>query len=149
MDRAVTITTVDAQPIAAISERVPIGEVGSRFREPLDRVWNFVRTAGLRPHHNVFVYHHDGNDDTLVEFGVQVDLPFADGDEVVCSTTPAGTVATAMHIGPYDELFVTHAAVHAWCAAQGKEPAGLSWEVYGDWDDDPAKLETQVFYLLS
>ncbi len=22
------------------------------------------------------------------------------------------------------------------------------WEVYGDWDDDPSKLRTDVFYLL-
>ena len=26
--------------------------------------------------------------------------------------------------------------------------AGKSWEIYGDWTDDPAKLETQIEYLL-
>jgi hypothetical protein len=24
----------------------------------------------------------------------------------------------------------------------------LNWEVYGDWSDDPAKLETEVYMLL-
>ena len=24
----------------------------------------------------------------------------------------------------------------------------LSWEIYGDWSDDPSKLETTVAYLL-
>jgi hypothetical protein len=26
--------------------------------------------------------------------------------------------------------------------------AGKSWEIYGDWSDDPAKLETRVEYFL-
>jgi hypothetical protein len=26
--------------------------------------------------------------------------------------------------------------------------AGVDWEVYGDWNDDEAKLETHVYYLL-
>ena len=26
--------------------------------------------------------------------------------------------------------------------------AGTSWEIYGDWNDDPTKLETLVVYLL-
>jgi hypothetical protein len=24
----------------------------------------------------------------------------------------------------------------------------VSWELYGHWEDDPAKLRTDVFYLL-
>jgi hypothetical protein len=26
---------------------------------------------------------------------------------------------------------------------------GVDWEIYGHWDDDPAKLRTDVFYLLA
>ena len=29
-----------------------------------------------------------------------------------------------------------------------REPAGVNWEVYGDWDDDPAKRRTDVYFLL-
>jgi hypothetical protein len=24
----------------------------------------------------------------------------------------------------------------------------VSWEVYGDWEDDPAKLRTDIYFLL-
>jgi hypothetical protein len=28
-------------------------------------------------------------------------------------------------------------------------PAHASWEIYGDWKDDPALLETTIKYLLA
>jgi hypothetical protein len=42
----------------------------------------------------------------------------------------------------------THDAIHAWRAANNRMFAGLSWEIYGVPSDDPAKLETTIFYLL-
>jgi Metal binding domain of Ada len=35
----------------------------------------------------------------------------------------------------------------AWKAA-GRQRAGTSWEVYGDWEEDPAKRRTDVYFLL-
>jgi hypothetical protein len=35
-----------------------------------------------------------------------------------------------------------------WCAEQGRPLAGPRWEIYGDWREDPAELETEVYYLL-
>jgi hypothetical protein len=79
--------------------------------------------------------------------------------EVFSVEIPAGRVATALHIGPNQRLGETHAAIHAWAVANkasfagkpfaGKSSFGESWEIYGDWTDDAAKLETRVEYLLS
>jgi hypothetical protein len=55
----------------------------------------------------------------------------------------------AVHIGGYDRLRETHDAIHAWAAAHQRSFGGRSWEIYGDWSDDPCKLETTVVYLLS
>ncbi|HWP04662.1 MAG TPA: hypothetical protein VNN72_02920 [Polyangiaceae bacterium] len=46
------------------------------------------------------------------------------------------------------KLAAVRREVHAWCKAQGRVIAALSWELYGDWTDDESKLETTVFYLL-
>src|SRR5262249_28162531 len=70
------------------------------------------------------------------------------GDGVVCSSTPAGLVATTAHFGPYARLGEAHQAILRWCADHGYKLAGPSWEVYGHWDDDPAKLRTDIYYLL-
>jgi len=32
--------------------------------------------------------------------------------------------------------------------ATGAAQPGVSWEVYGDWDDDPAKVRTDIYFLL-
>jgi effector-binding domain-containing protein len=83
-----------------------------------------------------------------IDFGVQVVRPFeADGD-VFCAMTPAGEVATTPHHGPYAGLKSGHEAVHAWIRQNGRLVGGWSWEIYGDWSDDPTKLETQIVYPL-
>jgi effector-binding domain-containing protein len=84
-----------------------------------------------------------------VDFGVEVTRSFEACGEVYATETPAGRAATAVHVGPYDGLKETHDAIHAWAAAQHERFAGKSWEIYGDWSDDPSRLETTVAYLLS
>ena len=39
-------------------------------------------------------------------------------------------------------------ATEQWCSENGRRPAGVNWEVYGDWDDDPAKRRTDIYFLL-
>ena len=62
--------------------------------------------------------------------------------------TPAGHVAWTVHIGPPDRLGAANAAIEAWCLANQRTLAGVSWEIYGDPGDDPATFEVRVFYLL-
>ena len=84
-----------------------------------------------------------------VEYAVQVRQPFARTGEVFASATSAGRIATATHVGSYERLGDTHDAVQRWCRANGHALAGIDWEIYGDWTDDPTKLETKVCYLLA
>ncbi len=65
------------------------------------------------------------------------------------AATPAGTVATTVHIGPYDRMKPAHDAIHEWAKAHNRPLAGPSWEIYGHWTDDPANLRTDIFYLLA
>jgi DNA gyrase inhibitor GyrI len=84
-----------------------------------------------------------------IDFGVQVVRPFDGEGEVICTETPAGEVAMTTHVGSYDKLGGAHEAIHSWGAANHRIFGGYSWEIYGDWNDDETKLETQVVYLLS
>ena len=121
-------------------------DIGQRFGPALDQVWAFVRDAGLTTGHNVFVY--DDAAPGVIEFGVQVEGDFADGDVVVRSETPAGTIATTTHVGPYAELGGAHTRRPRVVPRRGATDRGTVLEIYGDWDDDPTKLETEVCYLL-
>ena len=42
-----------------------------------------------------------------------------------------------------------YAALQRWCAASGRQQTGTSWEVYGDWADDPKQRRTDIYLLLA
>lgn len=148
----IILEDVAARPIAAVHASVPVGQVGAAWRPALDKVWAFLgRHDGLRTDgHNIFVYRHPVQPGAPIEvdFGVEVSRAFAGEDEIVFTHTPAGRVASTIHIGPPDQLANANAAIEAWCRANHQSLAGASWEIYGDPGDDPATLEVRVFYLL-
>ncbi len=94
---------------------------------------------------NVMLYKDDRPD---VEVGVLVSHPFEPHARVVSSVLPGGEVATAVHRGDYAKLGATHDDARAHAAACGRELAGPRWEIYGHWRENPAELETEVFWLL-
>jgi effector-binding domain-containing protein len=149
----VTVETVQPRKLAAVRRQVPLGAVASAWRPALDQVWAFLRTQpGLRTDgHNIFLYHHPArrSDPMDVDFGVEVARSFVPSGEIRETNTPAGEAAIAVHKGSYDQLRATHDAVHQWASSHKRTFAGLSWEIYGDWSDDPTNLETTVVYLLA
>jgi effector-binding domain-containing protein len=152
---SVDVTIEIARPmlIAAVRREVRIGEIGSAWGPALDLVWRFLRAQpGLHAGgHNVFLYQHPARRDLpmQVDFGVQVTRTFESSGEVRPVETPAGEVARAVHVGAYQNMRSTHDAIHAWVAQNRRRIGTASWEIYGDWTDDPAKLETTICYLLA
>jgi hypothetical protein len=113
-------------------------------------VWSVVRSQrvpGADCHVAVYL---DGQ--INLEVGVELAAPFGGHGEVVDSATPAGTVATTTHYGPYSLLHEAHDALRQWCGNNGYTATGPNWEIYGHWNDewnkDPSKITTDVFYLL-
>ncbi|HKX30582.1 MAG TPA: GyrI-like domain-containing protein [Blastocatellia bacterium] len=153
MNYEVVTKNVSAQPLAAVRRRALSQDVGRIWRPALDLVWEFLRRhEGLRTDgHNCFLYRHSAPGDAAMDicFGVQVIRSFEGEGEVICTETPAGEVAMTTHVGSYDRLAAADEAIHSWRAATGRTFGGCSWEIYGDWTDDTAKLETQIVYLLS
>ena len=82
------------------------------------------------------------------DFGVEVTRVFETAGEVYSTETPAGEAAAAVHRGPYSRMNAAHNAIRKRMAANRREPAGHSWEIYGDPAPDPARTETTIFYLL-
>ena len=146
----VQIEQVPPRILAAVRRRVAMKEVSLKFKEPLDAVWTFLgKHPGLRTDgHNVFLYHHESPAIMPVDFGVEVIRPFAAEGEVTCVTTPAGEAAVIVHRGPYQKMAAAHQTLHQWCAANGRIIGAHSLEIYGDWSEDPEKLETTIQYLL-
>src|SRR5262249_49568134 len=137
-------------PIAVVRRRASQGELSQVVPAACGAVWSVVRAqqiAGAGRH--VALY---WDDQINLEVGVEMAAPFAGYGEGVGHTTPAGPVATTTHYGPYRQLHMAHEAIRQWCARHGHALAGPNWEIYGHWQDewnrDPTKIRTDVFYLL-
>jgi effector-binding domain-containing protein len=152
MSVSVSVQTVHPRKLAAVRREVAPGAVGSAWRTALDKVWEFIRSqAGLRTDgHNIFLYHHPAQPGALLlcDFGVEVTRAFEPAGEVYATETPGGEAAVAIHRGPYNRMDEAHDAIRKWMAANRRESAGYSWEIYGDPTPDPANTETTVVYLL-
>ncbi len=140
-----------AEPIhtAVIRGRVQPQELSRVVPAACGEVWSFARSAKLaRPGRHCALYLDDQGS---VEVGVEVAEPFVGNDRVHCSKLPAGRVATTVH-GPYPQLRDAHTAIHRWCAEQKYQLSGISWEIYGHWQEswnaDASKIRTDVFHLL-
>jgi effector-binding domain-containing protein len=152
MAAQVTLVQVRPRLLAAVRRTAAPHDVPAAFRSALDLVWAFLRQhPGLRTDgHNVFLYHHVDRPEAgmPIDFGVEVTRRFEPAGEVRCVETPAGEAAETVHVGAYTGLPQAHAALHAWCAANGRKIGAFSLEIYGDWSEDPSKLETTIQYLL-
>ena len=90
------------------------------------------------------------DDDSLfLQMGTPLTGPPPPGERIV--GLPAGRVAVARHVGPYEEAGLADLALHAWAEERGLEPAGPIREVYRN---DPATvapeaLETDVILPVS
>jgi effector-binding domain-containing protein len=150
MDYEVSLLTVAEQPIAAARQRTTFKMVSREIQGLLSGPWAFVRShPGLWIRGcNVAIY-WDPPAEGSVEVGIQVTSSFEGSDEVVCSATPAAKVAMTTHFGPYSGLGAAHQAVRVWCRENGHTLLSPHWEIYGHWNDDPAKVRTDVLYRLS
>ena len=151
MEYVVRLERLGARPLAVVRRRAASHELSKVVPAACGTVWNVIRSqqvAGAGRHVAVYL-----DCQINLEVGVELDGPFAGHGEVVISATPPGLVATTTHYGPYHLLGDAHESIRQWCAAKGHVLAGPNWEVYGHWKDewnsDPSKICTEVFYLLA
>jgi effector-binding domain-containing protein len=149
MAHAVRIVATSPTPTAVIRETRTWERFPTLWRELLDEVWGRVRGAGVQGGRNVMLYLDDV---PTVEVGVELEGTLAGpSGRVVASSLPEGRAATTVARGaPSPEgIAAAHAAVVAWCDANGHSRTGVRWEVYDHWRDDPDSFEIAVYWLLA
>jgi effector-binding domain-containing protein len=145
------VRTEQAAPrvLAAVRAVTTPQRLGTDIIRLLDQVWPLLREQGTRTGHNVVIYHAGEPGQLAIDAGVEVFSGFTERGAVKRVTTPSGEAAVTAHYGEYSLMGGAYTALDQWCAANGRPQAGVNWEVYGDWDDDPAKRRTDVYTLLT
>lgn len=124
-------------------------EIPSRITGMFDTVYTWLPESGAtQTGHNYAIYRHTA-DGMHMRVGFPVSAAFEDTESVECLLFPGSEAAHIMHQGSYDGIPGAFGILHAWCNESGLALAGLNWEVYGDWQDDPAMLTTDIYLRLS
>jgi effector-binding domain-containing protein len=150
MDYEIERVDAESGPIAKLTRRGTLQQIGELTMPALDELWGALRPAGVQTGHNLIIYRDAGGGQFDMDIGVQVAPGTAlDHATIQLSSTPSGRTAHTLHRGPYDGLPAAYDAIRAWAQTQGLTLSGTAWEIYGDWTDDQSKLETDVYYLLA
>jgi effector-binding domain-containing protein len=151
MEYDVRIEHVSSRPLAVVRRRAQPQQLSKVVPECCGLVWNVIRSQQVPGAGRHIAIYFD--DQINLEVGVELEVPFAGHGEVIGSSTPSGQVATTTHFGPYQDLCKAHDAIKQWCQNNGHSLAGPCWEIYGHWLDewnrDPSKIRTDIYYLLS
>jgi hypothetical protein len=150
MEYEVRLEKQSGCPLAVVRRLARQQDLPKVVPEACGAVWNVIRAqkvSGAGRHVALYL-----DDEINLEVGVELDAPFAGHGEVIGSSLPAGRVATTIYYGPYQQLYKAHEAVRKWCRENGHKLAGSNWEIYGHWEEewnkDPSKIRTDVYYLL-
>lgn len=149
----ISTRTQPPQPVLFIRRKTKSTEIAQTLGEVLPRVFGHAQTAGIPfagPPYARYVTMGRGL--MTIEGGMPIATPAHGDGEIEAGELPGGLVATATHVGPYESLPDTHAAIEAWIAAQGHEVAdGGPWELYvtdpGE-VPDPREWRTEVCWPL-
>jgi effector-binding domain-containing protein len=144
----VRISHAGPRALAAVRATTTRQRLGADIIGLLDVIWPVLRAQGVRTGHNVVVYYGGHGGTLAVGVGVEVFSDFAAHGEIQRMSTPSGEVAATAHYGEYSDLGAAYAALEQWCTGNQRRPTGVNWEVYGDWEDDPALRRTEVYFLL-
>lgn len=138
-----------SRPIAVVRRIARPHELSTIVPPLCGTVWNALKADHAKGGRCLAVYLDDR---ISVEVGVELESPWSSNGEVIASALPSGKAATATHFGAYGTLDETHQAIIGWCKNQNLERAGVTWEIYGhwqnEWNQNPSLIQTDVFHLL-
>jgi len=133
---------------ATVRVKCPKTKLSEQLATILPEVMAAVQRERLTPNGGPFVrYHSFGEAEIDLEAGIPVTAAFEAKGRIRCSSLPQATVVTGFHVGPYQNLPTTHAALARFLAREGLVSDGGPWEIY--WTDpglerDPSKWRTEI-----
>lgn len=142
------IVDLTPQTGAGIEAFVRWADIGPSIRRTFDRL--YAPDALLPGHgHNFILYRNETREGAMLTIGVLGREPGGGDPDVKAVHIPGGRAITAPHWGDYASMPSTYNRIHDAIRAKGLKRAPVSLEIYGDWDDDPAKVKTDLHIYLA
>ncbi len=153
-----------ALPYAGLRMRVTMESLSGAVDEAFTQLFGWLAEHGTAVAGPPFIRYHviDMEGELQVEMGIPAGVQAGDGDRIRPGTLPAGRYAVLRHVGPYDGLVASNAALQQWARDQGvaldsRDTAdGTAWRSRVEHyltnpaaEPDPAKWEVDVAYLTA
>jgi effector-binding domain-containing protein len=141
----------EEQATAVMRATLSVPEIGPWFGATVGQLAGWLTMRGVPIVGLPFARYHLDDPGAVrfeVEAGFPVGGPVEKDGEVVAATLPGGSIASTVHVGPYEDLPAAYDAVTTWITERGGQPAADMWEVYEtdpDEHPDPATWRTRVF----
>ncbi len=139
--------------VLVMRKRTSPDGIADTLAEVLPQVFTYATGKGVPLAGPPFCRYRDWNaSGVTVEAGLPVGAPAEGAGDIVGDTIPAGTVASTIHIGPYDTLNEAYAAVEAWMKRHTLTAADDPHEVYltdPGQVPDPAQWRTEIVWPLA
>ena len=147
----VELRTLREQHTATVRETIR----RENLTDALGRIYRDVGGALARqrvqPSGPKFARYHTFGETLDLEAGLPVAAPIRPDGDVQPSSLPAGLTARTIHVGSYETLEGTYAALANWQAQNRRTPSGGPWEVYlsdPSSEPDPSRWRTEIFWPL-
>lgn len=143
---------LQAQPFLFVRRKAGRHEIAAAIAEGLGKTFPYAMQTGIpmagRP---TVRYLTSGPGLFEMLIGVPVGTASPGEGDVQGGELPGGPAAVAVHVGPYDRLGETYAAMERWMEANGCRPGGAPWEAYvtdpGE-HPDPKDWRTEIYWPI-
>jgi len=141
------------QPALVLKRRIARAEIAATIAEGLGKTYPYALQNSLAIAGRPFARYSDvGPGLMTIEVGTPLAAPAAGAGDIEAITLPGGPAAVAVHMGAYDKLQDTYAAIERWMQEHGVRAAGAPWESYitdPAEHPDPANWRTDVYWPIS
>lgn len=138
---------------AGIRRTVPMSALTEFFSEAFTKTMRTLGEQGVAPIGPPFGKYYGRPGTTVdVEAGFPVAAPIDRAGDVAPGSLPGGSVLEAEHVGPYDQMEKTYAAIQRYCTDEGLTPGDVMWESYvggPDADPNPAHWRTLISWPIA
>ncbi|WP_194408833.1 GyrI-like domain-containing protein [Microbacterium cremeum] len=138
---------------AGVRKTVPTDELTDFFSHAFAETMRVLTAQGVQPAGPPYgKYYGMPGAAVDVEAGFPVAAPVTGSGEVEPGLLPGGSVVEAVHIGPYDTLVQTYAAIEDFVAVRGLTPSDVMWESYlsdPEVEPDPATWRTLISWPVT
>ena len=142
------IRSIPRRDTAVVAVRSSRNDISDAMGEAFGKTFHALAEARVEPAGPPFARYFNMDEPFEFEAGVTVAAPFAGTAEVKPGQIGGLKAAVGMHIGPYETLAQTYAAMTAWIEGLGRSVTGPMWEIYltdPTAEPDPQRWKTEIF----